>query len=175
MTMRRSYVIRLVAFVALLALKATSVWAISFSQTNLVSNIPGLAALTDPNLKNSWGVSFSSSSPIWISNQGTNTADLFTVKGLTVTQNPLEVSIPTTATGPQGPTGQVNNNTSAFMVNTAPANFIFANLNGTISAWNNTAGTTAQIKATTAGAVYTGLAISSVSAAGPVLYAANGA
>ena len=105
MTMRRSYVIRLVAFVALLALNATPVRAISFSQTNLVSNIPGLAALTDPNLKNSWGVSFSSSSPIWISNQGTNTADLFTVKGLTVSQNALEVSIPTTASGPQGPHG----------------------------------------------------------------------
>ena len=172
--MRRSYVIRLVAFVALLALKATSVWAISFSQTNLVSNIPGLAALTDPNLKNSWGVSFSSSSPIWISNQGTNTADLFTVKGLTVTQNALEVSIPTTASGPQGPTGQVSNNTSAFLVNGTPANFIFANLNGTISAWNNSAGTTAQIKVTTPGAAYTGLAIGS-NASGPLLYAANGA
>ncbi len=29
-----------------------------FSQTNLVSDIPGLATITDPNLKNPWGVSF---------------------------------------------------------------------------------------------------------------------
>src|SRR5262249_720970 len=112
--MKHLHVTRLVAFAALLALEVRPVSPISFSQTNLVSKIPGLAALTDPNLKNSWGVSFSTTSPIWISNQGTSTADLFTVKGLTVTQNTLEVSIPTTASGPQGPTGQVNNNTSGF-------------------------------------------------------------
>ena len=133
--MRRLHIVRLVAFVGLLVLKASSASAIPFSQTNLVSNIPGLAALTDANLKNSWGVSFSSSSPIWISNQGTSTANLFTVHGLSVSQNALEVSIPTTVSGPQGPTGQVNNNTSSFPVNGTPASFIFANLNGTISAW----------------------------------------
>jgi uncharacterized protein (TIGR03118 family) len=169
--------IRLMYAVAILAItQVQTLFADSvLLQTNLVSDIPGLASITDPALKNPWGVSFSATSPFWVSNQGTNTADLFTVHGVSVTQNALEVSIPTTSTGPQGPTGQVNNNTSAFIVNTAPASFIFANLNGTISAWNNTAGTTAQIKATTAGAVYTGLAISNASAAGPVLYAANGA
>src|SRR5262249_42208702 len=57
--------------------------------------------------------------------------------------------------------------------NGSPAAFIFANLNGTISAWNGSAGTTAQIKVTTPGAVYTGLAINP--GAAPLLYAANGA
>src|SRR5262245_5455 len=103
-------------------IQAPLLFASSFEQTNLVSDIPGLAAITDPALKNPWGISFSSTSPIWVSNQGTNTADLFTIHGVSVTQNALEVSIPTTATGPQGPTGQVNNNTAAFIVNTAPAN-----------------------------------------------------
>src|SRR5215471_19360427 len=154
--------------------QAPALFAGSLVQTNLVSDIPGLAEITDPALKNPWGVSFSGTSPFWVSNQGTNTSDLFTVHGTTVTQNALEVSIPTTASGPQGPTGQVNNNTSAFLVGTAPASFIFANLNGTISAWNNSAGTTAQIKVTTPGAAYTGLAIGS-NASGPLLYAANGA
>jgi uncharacterized protein (TIGR03118 family) len=84
--------------------------------------------------------------------------------------------------GPQGPTGQVNNPFAsalnpAFVVNGTPANFIFANLNGTISAWNGGLGTTAQITATTPGAVYTGLAIAgnSVIPIPPTLYAANGA
>src|SRR5215467_6023556 len=141
--------------------QAPRLFASSFVQTNLVSNISGLAAITDPALKNPWGVSFSSTSPIWVSNQGTSTADLFTVHGLTVSQNLLlEVAIPTTAAGPQGPTGQVNNSTSKFLVNGTPATFIFADLNGTISAWNGSAGTMAQIEATTPGAVYTGLAIS---------------
>ena len=158
--------------VSLLTTMAAPASATSITLTNLVSDIPGLAQITDPALKNPWGLSFSGTSPFWVSNQVTNTADLFTVHGTTVTQNALEVSIPTTGGGPQGPTGQVNNNTSAFPVGTAPASFIFANLNGTISAWNNSAGTTAQIKVTTPGAVYTGLAISNVGGT-PLLYAAN--
>ena len=162
----------LVAILPLLAARPAG--AISFTQTNLVSDIPGLAEITDPNLKNPWGVSFSGTSPLWTSNQGTSTANLFNIKGVTVTQNALEVTIPKTATGPQGPTGQVNNNTSAFPVNGTPASFIFASLNGTISAWNQSAGTTAQIKATTPGATYTGLAIANTGS-GASLYAANGA
>src|SRR5215831_2490122 len=50
-----------------------------FIQTNLVSDIPGLAALTEPELHNPWGISHTATSPIWISNQGTNTANLFAV------------------------------------------------------------------------------------------------
>ncbi len=143
-----------------------------YFQTNLVSDIPGLAQLTDPGLHNPWGMSFSATSPFWISDQGTNTSTLYRVVNGVVTKVPLVVSIPPTAGGPQGPTGQVNNNTTAFLVNGAPANFIFANLNGTISAWNGTAGTTAQIKVPASGAVYTGLAIGT-GAPGPLLYAAN--
>ena len=50
------------------------------------------------------------------------------------------VGIPTTAGGPQGPTGQVNNaNTASFQLTPGTAStssrFIFANLNGTISGW----------------------------------------
>ena len=50
-----------------------------FIQTNLVSDIPGLAALTDPELHNPWGISHTSTSPIWVSNQGTNTSTLYQV------------------------------------------------------------------------------------------------
>jgi uncharacterized protein (TIGR03118 family) len=164
--------LHLMCALGILALtQAPALFAGSFVQTNLVSDIPGLAEITDPNLKNPWGVSSSSTSPFWVSNQGTSIADLFTVHGLTVTQNALEVSIPMSSTGPQGPTGQVNNSTSSFLVNGSPAAFIFANLNGTISAWNG--GTTAQIEMTTPGAVYTGLAINAGST--PLLYAANNA
>ncbi len=146
--------------------------AAPYFQTNLVSDIPNLAVITDPSLINPWGVSHSPTSPFWVSDQGTNLATLYAVNGGTVTKAALTVSIPTTATGPQGPTGQVFNSSSSFTVGTAPANFIFANLNGTISAWNNSAGTTAQVPVTTPGAVYTGLAIN---AAQSRLYAANGA
>ena len=39
----------------------------SYVQTNLVSDIPGLAAHADPNLKNPWGTSVGPGSPIWAS------------------------------------------------------------------------------------------------------------
>jgi uncharacterized protein (TIGR03118 family) len=139
-----------------------------FVQTNLVSDLSGVAAITDPDLKNPWGISHSATSPFWSSNQGTSTATLYAVTNkTTVTKVNInapagDVLIPTTATGPQGPTGQVNNgNLSSFLVkhggDGASAHFIFANLNGTISAWDN--GPTAFVQVTTPGAVYTGLAI----------------
>src|SRR6201995_6215611 len=78
-----------------------------FVQTNLVSDIPGLATVTDPELVNPWGVSHSTTSPFWTSNQGTSTATLYAVTDRTnvskVNINPPTgfVAIPKTATGPQ--------------------------------------------------------------------------
>ena len=148
-----------------------------FLQTNLVSDVPGLAQLQDSSLVNSWGVSFSSTTgTVWVSNQGTNNTTLYSVTPTGVSKVSLNgpgvntVNIPTTASGPQGPTGQVSNGTTSFLVNGMPAHFIFANLNGTISAWN--AGTVATLEATTPGASYTGLAIAT-NTAGSFLYAAN--
>ena len=51
----------------------------TFVQTNLVSDIKGLAELTELELVNPWGISHTDTSPIWTSNQGTNTANLFAV------------------------------------------------------------------------------------------------
>src|SRR5215472_16170431 len=115
------------------------------TQTNLVSDIPRLATINDPQLVNPWGVSHSPTSPFWISNQGKNTTTLYAVTDKTtvskVNINPPTgfVAIPTTASGPQGPTGQVSN-TNEFSFPVAhddgtpgtSARFIFANLNGTI-------------------------------------------
>ena len=152
-----------------------------FIQTNLVSDIPGLAAITEPELVNPWGISHSATSPIWVSNQGTNTANLFAVSPTLMKVSPAgtdgNIVIPTAGSGPaQGPTGQVNNSGTGFVLaNGNPASFIFANLNGTISAWNG--GTQASIQATTPGAIYTGLAINQAVVINgqpqPVLYAAN--
>jgi uncharacterized protein (TIGR03118 family) len=85
------------------------------------------------------------------------------------------VAIPTTAAGPQGPTGQVNNtNTASFQLTpgtpSTSARFIFADLNGTISGWAG--GLTSTVVVTTPNAVYTGLAINT---AGTLLYAADSA
>ena len=164
---------------AVSTLVAVPSWASPYFQANLVSDVPGLAQITDASLKNPWGMSFSATSPFWVSDQGTGLSTLYRVTNGVVSKVGLTVTIPATGGGPQGPTGQVNNNTSSFVLTSstgvmAPANFIFANLNGTISAWNGGAGTNAVVRATTAGAVYTGLAIGT-SGSGPRLYAANGA
>jgi uncharacterized protein (TIGR03118 family) len=139
-----------------------------FVQTNLVSDLNGVATITDPALRNPWGLSHSPTSPFWLSNQGTSTTTLYAVTNKTavakVNINPPagDVLIPTVAMPAQGPTGQVSNsNSSSFPVNHGgdggPAHFIFADLNGTISAWDK--GPTAFVQVTTPGAVYTGLAI----------------
>jgi uncharacterized protein (TIGR03118 family) len=141
----------------------------SYSQINLVSNVPGLAATTDPNLKNPWGESNSATSPFWISNQGSGTATLYNGAGV---PTPLIVSIPGSSTPPSGPTGQVSNNSTGFLVNGTKSNFIFDTLNGTIAAWNGSAGTTAVTMASTPGAIYTGLAQGNVGTS-TYLYAAD--
>jgi uncharacterized protein (TIGR03118 family) len=150
--------------------------AATYLQTDLVSDLSTLGAeVTDPNLKNSWGLSFQPNGPVWVSDQGTQNATIYGVTGATVTKESLTVAIPPSGPGALGPTGQVaNTNTSAFDVSGTgkSALFIFANLNGSISAWNGSAGKTAVSETTASGAAYTGLAINQ---AGTMLYAANSA
>jgi uncharacterized protein (TIGR03118 family) len=142
----------------------------SFTQTNLVSDVPGLANTTDPNLKNPWGVSFSATSPFWVSNQASGNSTLYDGAG---NITPLVVTIPAGSTPPNGPTGQVfNNGATGFLVNGTKSNFIFDTLGGTISAWNASAGTTAVQMAATPGAIYTGLA-QDTTGGSTYLYAAN--
>src|SRR6516162_8330556 len=67
-------------------------------QTNLVSDLPGVAAVTDPNLVNPWGISESAGSPFWISDNNAGVSSLYNVPGANntaVSINPLVVSIPT--------------------------------------------------------------------------------
>jgi uncharacterized protein (TIGR03118 family) len=145
-----------------------------YAQTNLVSDVPGLARLTDPLLVNPWGVSFSPTSPFWVSNAGTGTSTLYTGGG--ATKVALTVTIPGPAAGgaPGVPTGQVFNNAGAFgLSNGANATFLFASATGTISGWNGAAGTTAiRMVDNFPGASYTGLALAGTGT-GARLYAAN--
>src|SRR5438045_3947260 len=76
--------------------------ATAYLQTNLTSDIPGLAVNNDPNLRNPWGMAFSPTSPFWVSDQMTNVSTLYSATGA---PQSLVVSIPTTPAGPQGPTG----------------------------------------------------------------------
>ena len=149
--------------------------SLAVQQVNLVSDVPGKAPLTDPDLVNPWGLALSATSPLWVSNQGTSSSTLYTNAPGTNTA----AKVPTVRVTVPVPTGQVSNAGTGFVLTngtaTGPARFIFSTLTGQIAAWGPPATPAigaAQIKATVPGASYTGLAIATASA-GDRLYAAN--
>src|SRR5882724_7347147 len=138
-----------------------------YSQKNLVSDISqpnnadGTAVLVDPNLKNPWGLTRSSTtpdrpgSPWWIGNNNSGTSSLYSG-----TASPINIfteagGVPGNfvvvpppgfaAAGTQStPTGVVfNGSPTDFLLDKGtpagrPAVFIFATEDGTISGWNPT-------------------------------------
>jgi uncharacterized protein (TIGR03118 family) len=163
-------------------------------QTNLVSDIPGMATTTDPLLINPWGVSFSGNSPFWVSNNNSGTSTIYDGQGnpqppgTTPPTAPLQVTIPTAPGGapPGAPTGTVFNTdpNGAFNVSetvngqmmTGSSVFLFATEDGTISGWSPGVDQThAIVGATVPGADFTGLAIGKDAAGQTLLYAADNA
>jgi uncharacterized protein (TIGR03118 family) len=119
-----------------------------YKQTNLVSDIASMAPTFDPNLKNPWGLTRSSTtptrpgSPWWVGNNNSGTSTLYTGAGAIIPINGTgTVTVPPPKGSPAGtlstPTGVVfNGSPSDFFV--APgksAIFIFATEDGTISGW----------------------------------------
>ena len=107
-----------------------------YKRTNLVSDIEGIATVTDPNLVNPWGLSRGSATPWWVADNGTGVSTLYSGTGSIV---PLVVTIPTS--DPKGqtgnPTGTVFNAGTGFEVKKGfPAVFLFVTEDGTISGWN---------------------------------------
>lgn len=161
-----------------LGLTSSAIAQHRYQQTDLVSDVAGLAPVTDANLVNPWGLSRSATSPWWTANNGTGTSTLY--NGLGVKQA-LIVTVP----GPAGsseagtPTGTVFNGSSDFKVGlpgtNQPARFLFATEEGTIAGWNPAANPTVAITKvdwSAQGAVYKGLALGQVGTVN-YLYAAN--
>jgi hypothetical protein len=120
-----------------------------YAQTNLVSDVPGLAKVTDPNLKNSWGASTAPGLPIWVSDNNAGVTTLYDGAGQPIplqAKPPLNaVAIPAPASAGKGavgaPTGTVFNPTgSGFVVSEKGASgssrFLFATEDGTIVGWS---------------------------------------
>ena len=152
-----------------------------YRQTNLVSDIPGIARVTDPHLVNPWGLSHSPTSPWWVSDNGKGVSTLYQGDGTPFpVGSPLVVTIPPPAGGTSSaPTGNVFNGTGDFVVSegsaSGPSRFIFATEDGTISGWNPTVDPTnaiLKVDNSVSGAVYKGLAIGS-NPSGNFLYATN--
>jgi len=159
------------AGVAFGALALATLGQAQYRQINLVSDIPGLAAQTDPNLVNAWGLDFGPTSPLWVAANGTATSTVYQNDGTII---PLVVSIP----GPDpAPTGIVFNGGTGFAVSngstSAAAKFIFVSEDGTISGWAPSVDATHAVPAVQhPHANYKGVTIGSVKGV-EYLYAAN--
>ena len=159
----------------------------AYLQTNMVSDIQGIAPVTDPNLKNPWGLASSPTSPMWVADNNAGVSTLYSIANGAATPLPLVVQIPAPGDVPGGaPTGAVFNGSSNFVVSrdgkSGPSRFLFATEDGTIVGWSPNVDLTHAViavdnsaavdSAGDVGAVYKGLAIDSTSA-GTHLYAAN--
>jgi uncharacterized protein (TIGR03118 family) len=130
-----------------------------YLETDLVSDLPGLAAHTDTNLVNPWGIAISGSSPFWIADNHSGYSTVYTTDG---TPQPLIVGVQ----GPDGtnslgaPTGVIFNSTTNFQLTTgAVAKFIFATEDGTLAAWAAGASATVVANRSTNDSIYKGLAL----------------
>lgn len=145
------------AVVCGLALLPAELFAASFTQTNLVSDLPGVANNLDTNLVNSWGLTAGPTTPFWISDNGTGMSTVYNGAGQPFpTASPIIVSIP----GPGGigsgaPTGVVfNSDVSSF----GGAHFIFSTEDGTIAGWSSGNSAVIDVDNSASSSVYKGLA-----------------
>jgi len=131
----------------------------SYTQTNLVSDISG-ASHTDTHLKNPWGLSRTSGSYWWVSDNDTGVSTLYDGSG---TVESLVVTVPpASGTGKGSPTGTVALGSS----------FVFVTLDGTISQWKSGTHATIKVNNSSKGAVYTGCTVAKDGTA-QQLYVAN--
>ena len=164
----------------------------TFKQVNLVSDIPGLAKLTDSDVVNPWGIDFGrgkSATPLWVSNQGSNTLTLY--RGATKASPTVEkLGLVIKA---NSPTGMVFNPTEKFVISQggkkAPARFLMnenvfnadqTDATAQVTAWSNASAppppTTTVVKASVAHSTYAGLTIiPATHKRGPRLLAINDA
>jgi uncharacterized protein (TIGR03118 family) len=153
-----------------------------YQLTNLVSNQVHQAPTIDPLLANAWGLARSATSPWLISDNDTGWSTIYEANG---TQESLKVLVPTAGNGPASPTGLngpgvptgivANPSKTDFQIQGESSSFIFATLDGTISAWVPGVNKNQSIIAVDNSAnkaSYTGLAITNY-ASGNHIYAAD--
>jgi uncharacterized protein (TIGR03118 family) len=117
--------------------------AAGFVQTNLVSDVPGLAGVTDPDLINPWGLASSPGGPFWVSDNNWGVSTIYNGQGQ---PSSLVVSIPGSSPGSVGfPNGDVFNTAGAGFdvsktvngkVLTGSSVFLFTSDDGVISGWS---------------------------------------
>src|ERR1700677_5071506 len=143
-TSRHKSVIRLAILAICCVMLSTTATAqtTTYVQTNIISDLPGTASVTDPTLLNPWGVSVGPA--IWIDAANTGLVKVDTAAGATVIPN---VTIPAASgsSAKGSPSGTVFNSagTGFTLPDGSSALFLFGTLDGTIAAWDVNSGTQA--------------------------------
>jgi uncharacterized protein (TIGR03118 family) len=149
---------------------STASHAVQVSVDNLVTDDQSAnpAQVTDPGLVNAWGISYSPTSPFWVSSNGGGTSAVYRVNPATqaTTKLGLTVAIP----GAGSITGQVFNAGGAGQFN--GNTFLFVSEDGTLSGWRGSLGTTAETLGTGAGSIFKGAAYATIGT-NSYLYAAD--
>jgi uncharacterized protein (TIGR03118 family) len=109
-----------------------------FSQVNLISDVPGLAQVTDFRVSNPWGITMGPTTPLWVNNDNSATSQIWAgANG----HDPLTLKL--TVQTPALPTGIAFNPTHAFAAkqngSTVPTLFLFNGQDGYTSGWGPTA------------------------------------
>jgi uncharacterized protein (TIGR03118 family) len=152
--------------------------ASGFLQVNLASDLPGVAPVTDANLVNPWGLSYSPTGPFWIAEAGAGISDVLDGRANVI---PMYATVPSAGgVGVGSPTGTVYNGTAGFQIsangNTRSSIFLFATQDGAISGWNGFVDPSHAVIAvdnSASGASYMGLAIAIDATGHTFLYAAD--
>jgi len=111
----------------------------AYQQTNLVSDVPGLAPTTDPNLQNPWGVSQTPDGQFRVADNHAGVSTEYTALGRIIGK-PITIPTPPGVTPPSAPNGNVFNTTNDFVISrdgkSAPATVVFSTEDGTIVGFN---------------------------------------
>ena len=149
----------------------------TYAVTPLVSDVPGAAAFTDPNLVNGWGLARSTTSPWWVADNETMKTTVYNASGAlqSIGGNAFQ-GVPGNPTGAvfSGIAGKFQVGTTAAPTTLGTSNFVFDSEDGTISAWRG--GSTAALVTPADGgtdAIYKGLAIAQPATGEPLLYATD--
>jgi uncharacterized protein (TIGR03118 family) len=153
-------------------LKIVAGLPLTYSQRNLVSDVPDVAGVADPNLVNPWGIAVDPNGSFWVANNHVGVSTVYDANGLPLSAG---VVIPPAGGGtlPAAPTGVVFNSTEDFVVGpNLPAQLIYATAEGTIVGFNSATGAVLKADHSASGAAYKGIALGS-SDGSNYLYVAN--
>jgi len=155
--MRAFSALGLVASATLLAAPAVATAGRVATETVLVSDQAGIAAQTDPDLQNAWGLAFDAArGVVWIADNHSGVATAYHPDGTPVG---TVVTIPAAGgTGTGAPTGVVFNTTNGFSNN----HLLFVTEDGLVAGWTSGRTATVEVDRSGSGAVYKGVAMAQV-------------